>query len=606
MAAKAVLDLVSRDSRFLASMSRVRRAVAGLEARMAGVASSARRMLLIGGAAIAGFLALAGQQIAAETKLEAVLKATGNAAGLSAEQLKAHAAAIQEISGVGDEAVINMQAILATFKQIRGDEFRRATESIVDMSIVLGTDLQAAAIQVGKALNDPIRGVSMLSRSGITFTDVQLKMIKTLAKAGDIMGAQQIVLEELESQFGGAAEEIGKTFVGSLKKAKSALGDVGEGIGNVFIPFITKLADAVTGSKDGILAWVEANRTMVLAATGATFALAALTIGVHLAAKAFIAATIAVKALHVAMIFLSSHPIILALTLIAAGVTALVLSLRNGRKATADLVEEKNRLRRSSSDLTDQLKEEAEAHGKAPPRGRAGLEGMVEGMEEEVRRRGASRTPSAIVFRQARERLFPQEGSAGLQMGPFREEVPSSPREWRIATGLDAYRQTSEIFKTLTQLSEGIKKAWESTKQAAKSVNDALDSEAKRIKEMILTDKERLAIELKRVDLLRATGRLTTEEARKAKEAFQVQTAGVAAIEDASSMFRRIQAAAGGRRADPSVAPQLQTAQSTTATATATAVTAKQTKKSATMLGDIIDMIRDVMDNGLKVPAVFN
>jgi hypothetical protein len=81
-----------------------------------------------------------------------------------------------------------------------------------------------AAIQLGKALNDPTQGVSALSRVGVSFTDVQKDMIKKLQESGDMMGAQRIILGELEKQFGGTAEAVGKTLPGALDRLDNAIG----------------------------------------------------------------------------------------------------------------------------------------------------------------------------------------------------------------------------------------------------------------------------------------------------------------------------------------------------------------------------------------------
>jgi len=174
-------------------------------------------------------------QSRAETKLEAVLRATGGAAGWTAEQLKEQAAALQQVTGIGDEATINTQALLATFKQIKGDVFKEATQAVLDMNSVMsgsGTEsLQGAAVQIGKALNDPIKGVSALQRVGVTFTDAQKKMIGTMVDSGNTMGAQKLILAELKSEFGGAAEAWGETSIGRLEKFKGLFGDTTEELG---------------------------------------------------------------------------------------------------------------------------------------------------------------------------------------------------------------------------------------------------------------------------------------------------------------------------------------------------------------------------------------
>lgn len=181
---------------------------------------------------------LANVQVEAETKLAAVLKATGGAAGFSLEQLKERASVMQEQLGVGDEVILQNQAILATFKEVKGDNFEAATRAAIDMSSVMGTDLKGSIVQVGKALNDPIKGVSALSEVGVSFTQAQKDQIAALVESGNIMGAQQVILQELQSEFGGAAEAAGNTFAGQLTKLQNTVGDLYEEVGKALIPIL--------------------------------------------------------------------------------------------------------------------------------------------------------------------------------------------------------------------------------------------------------------------------------------------------------------------------------------------------------------------------------
>ncbi|MFA5321383.1 MAG: hypothetical protein WC373_01810 [Smithella sp.] len=172
----------------------------------------------------------------AEAKLTAVLRATGYAAGYTTGQLKDQAAELQKLTGIDGDLIISMQGILAGFRNISGENFQEATKAILDMSTVLqkaGQDeaaIEQASIQVGKALNDPIKGISALSRVGVTFTEQQKAQIKAMQEAGDMAGAQKIILEELKNEFGGAAEGIDSN-VKSYRVFMAALGDAGEEIG---------------------------------------------------------------------------------------------------------------------------------------------------------------------------------------------------------------------------------------------------------------------------------------------------------------------------------------------------------------------------------------
>jgi len=178
----------------------------------------------------------------AERKLAAVIRATGGAAGFSAKELNTFAAQLQRVTNYGDEATISAMAVLATFKQIKGDQFKAATRAAQDMATVMGTSLQSAIMQIGKAMNDPATGLTMLTRVGITFTEQQKEQIKTLQEANDMMGAQRVILAELESQFGGAAKALADPMV----QFKNALGDVTEKIGQKLLPYLRAMADDMT------------------------------------------------------------------------------------------------------------------------------------------------------------------------------------------------------------------------------------------------------------------------------------------------------------------------------------------------------------------------
>ena len=160
------------------------------------------------------------QSIFAQT--EAVVKSTGEAAGITAKEMAGMAEAMSASSGMSlfaDDAILGAQNVLATFTQIRGENFGGATQSIIDMSQALGTDLQSSAMQVGKALNDPIAGVSALGRAGVQFTDDQKAMIKSMVETGNVAGAQGIILGELETQFGGSAAAAVMSAIGGVTDA---------------------------------------------------------------------------------------------------------------------------------------------------------------------------------------------------------------------------------------------------------------------------------------------------------------------------------------------------------------------------------------------------
>jgi hypothetical protein len=112
-----------------------------------------------------------------------------------------------------------------------------------------GIDLKGTAIQLGKALNvtagdtaGATRAMSALQRVGVRFTDDQKKLGAEMIKNNDVMGFQSLILGELETEFGGAAEAAGDTFAGQSAKLKNELGNLGETIGGDLIPVLTDMA----------------------------------------------------------------------------------------------------------------------------------------------------------------------------------------------------------------------------------------------------------------------------------------------------------------------------------------------------------------------------
>ena len=196
-------------------------------------------VLKAGVGVIGEFIAVANEQERVEAQLAATLRSTGNAAGFVAEEITRQAAAMQELTTFGDEAIIGAQSLLLTFTKLKDDVFPAATLITLDIAAAMGQDLKSSAILVGKALNDPILGLSALTRVGITFSDQQKDQIKLFVETGDVMSAQNVILKELNTQFGGSAAAAAKTFGGEMKQIANELGDAKEKMGKL----ITESAD---------------------------------------------------------------------------------------------------------------------------------------------------------------------------------------------------------------------------------------------------------------------------------------------------------------------------------------------------------------------------
>lgn len=213
--------------------------------------------LAVGGSAV-GFLkdsiseARESQKVAALTAQ--VIKTTGGAANVTAKQMGNLSTAISNKTGIDDEQIQSGANMLLTFKNIRNEAgknnkiFNQAAGITTDMAAAMAAasggqiDLKSSSIQVGKALNDPVKGITALSRVGVTFTDQQKKQIKTLVASGDTLGAQKIILRELKSEFGGAAAATATNG----QKLSVAFGNFKEQIGTALLPIIDRVEGVLT------------------------------------------------------------------------------------------------------------------------------------------------------------------------------------------------------------------------------------------------------------------------------------------------------------------------------------------------------------------------
>jgi len=178
---------------------------------------------------------------------QAIITATGGAAGLTAKQVADLSEKLSMQTGVDDELIQSSMNLLLTFKQVQdqagkgNDIFTRASMAALDLGNVFGST-DAAAKMLGKALANPTKGVSALAKAGVNFSDAQKKQIKTLVDSGNILDAQKLILKEVESQVGGTARASATAF----DLMQVAVGNVAEDLGEILLPFVEKFATYVT------------------------------------------------------------------------------------------------------------------------------------------------------------------------------------------------------------------------------------------------------------------------------------------------------------------------------------------------------------------------
>jgi hypothetical protein len=242
----------------------------------------------------------------ANNRLDAIAKSMnlfGSSTETVTDRLKAFAEENEQILAIDADIIKSTQAKLLTFKElaatadVAGGSMDRATLAAIDLAAAGFGSAETNAAQLGKALQDPIKGLTALTRSGVTFTETEREKIKAMVESGNVLGAQNAILSAIEQQVGGTAEA---TATGSQKMAL-AFKAVEDSVGNALLPLFEKLVPLVIG----FMEWVGKNSTLVT-----------------VLAAAFTALSVAILAVNFA---LNANPIVKVITLIAALATGVIL-----------------------------------------------------------------------------------------------------------------------------------------------------------------------------------------------------------------------------------------------------------------------------------------
>lgn len=267
---------------------------------------------------VASFAQAGREGVRAGRQLEAVLKSTGGVAGLTAREVQGMADALARATNFQDDAILQGQNVLLTYTQIGKETFPRASEAALDMAAALGMDLTSAAEAVGRALGYPSHATSALVKQGFRFTEQQIEQIEAMEAAGDMAGAQAIILEELELAYGGVARataDAGTQLANTFEQVK---GDIGK----TFLPALDEAARAIIPVLQQVRAWIEANPDLAK-----TIGLIALAVGGFLTVGGTLVVLLGSVTAAAAALGIALGPVsVIGLAIV--GLTALVVTLR--------------------------------------------------------------------------------------------------------------------------------------------------------------------------------------------------------------------------------------------------------------------------------------
>jgi hypothetical protein len=215
----------------------------------------------------------------ANEKLGSVLDTMGY--GSATDRVSSYAESLEKSLAVDADVIKATQTKLATFGNLTKSvgqadgAFDRATKAALDMAAAGFGSAEGNAVSLGKALQDPIKGITALGKSGVTFTDQEKEKIKALTESGNLLAAQEIILKAVEGQVGGTAEASASSF----DKMKFALAGVSDTFGDILLPVI----DAVVPKIAAFSAWAQENPALMKLVVGAFLGLTAAVIALNIA-----------------------------------------------------------------------------------------------------------------------------------------------------------------------------------------------------------------------------------------------------------------------------------------------------------------------------------
>lgn len=230
--AKYQADLGKAAAQAEATAKRIDRAITGLQTNIAGSLKGAAAGILAGFGLSSVSSALESiKQATIEgqrsiNQLNAVLLATGSAAGLTTQALEELNAEVQKNSIFDDDEIRRAETALLRFRKVQGDVFKEAIRLAPDLAAALNTDLPSAAIALGRALSDPEKGMRALKEAGVFLSDAQKDVAARFSETGRAADAQRVVLNELAKSVGGAGEADNKGIYGATKRMERAWNDL--------------------------------------------------------------------------------------------------------------------------------------------------------------------------------------------------------------------------------------------------------------------------------------------------------------------------------------------------------------------------------------------
>lgn len=241
--ATAYVDIQARTSGVMAALGQLKSALGGmltgisninpLVAAVAGVASMTFAVRQLMQESEDGALAV--------TRLNAILRATGNVAKLSSQEVIEFAAQLQKEGTFGDTSIISAANKLIQLGVVTKDTYKDILRLSTDVARAGFGSVEHAAMTLGRALSDPASGMRRLRSIGIAFTKAEQDKIKALMASNNLLAAQSEIIEKVRRSVGGLDAQWAKTPQGIWARAKNDLATIAQSLGDHIFPIIADL-----------------------------------------------------------------------------------------------------------------------------------------------------------------------------------------------------------------------------------------------------------------------------------------------------------------------------------------------------------------------------
>lgn len=236
--------------------------ISGLAGKLNDMKASFQQVAEIGTASFAAVAGVLGFSISnattlkeAQGQLNAAMQSSGGAARISQDALDAVNKSLTSTTLLTPQVATAMETAIVPFKNISATVFPQVSQAAADMAARLGTDPVAAAQLLGKALDDPTQGIGKLRAAQIVLSKSTQDQVKQMQSAGDITGAQGVIIDALQQKYGGAAAQLAKDDpMGMLAKSAE---DASTSIGTALLPAVQKLVDALTPIITKMTDWIN-------------------------------------------------------------------------------------------------------------------------------------------------------------------------------------------------------------------------------------------------------------------------------------------------------------------------------------------------------------